>query len=241
MYGLPGQSLAEFEADLREAIASPIGHVSLFPMSYRPKTALFSRRDKEERRPLRAMYLRALELLSTAGFTQYTTEDFSRSGVRSDYQVDTWHFPAKGTLGLGAGALSGFAQHNWHNTGKLEQYIAMCEAGKPPVARGGRRTPRQVMHDEVLTATKSLRLDPRAFRARYGVSLSRVIGPLPQLLSAMGLLRRTADDAWELSGSGRYYASVLWTNFILGKLSGAAQSECVSIAEATGDGPSRAR
>ncbi len=215
MYGLPEQTLSGFADELQQAIAAPVSHISLFPMIYQPGTPIY--RHRQAHRPLRQMYYHALDELAAAGFRQYTTEDFTR-GAPCTYQLDLWRPPPKPTLGFGAGSLSTFGGYNWHNIGKLEQYIEVALSGRPPVAGGGRVSTRQLMHDHVAVATKSLRLDRAAFERRFGVSLDSVLGPLIPLARAAGLLREIDDDTLELTRFASFYASRMWSEYILGKL-----------------------
>ena len=221
MFGLPGQSLAGFADDLAKAIDTGVPHVSLFPLSHRPGTALSRRRAR--RRPLWRMYRHALDTLAAAGFRQYTTEDFTR-GAPCAYQLDLWQPPPKDCLGIGPGALSSWRGTNWHNLGDLDAYIAACSAERAPIAGGGRPSVHQQMHDHIHLAVRTLRLDRAQFEARFGVPAEHVLGPLPAITRALGLTRRDERGDLELTARGRYLASRVWSEFILAKLSEAAES-----------------
>lgn len=152
MLGLPGQTPGELLAGIEQAIASPVGHLSLFPFIPRPGTALGKR--SRHRRALTG-YRLALERLAAAGFEQYSTEDFTRSGVRSVYQLDIWRPPIKPCLGLGAGALSAVRGHYWHNVAGIAEYVAALDAGHlPVVGLQARRSRPQAVLDTLLMGTR---------------------------------------------------------------------------------------
>ncbi len=223
MFGLPGQSFAAFREDLGHALAAPVSHLSLFPMIYHRGTPLWAERVKH--RPLRRMYDYGLDALGDRGFTQYTPEDFTRSGVRCRYQVDVWQPPVKRFLGFGAGALSTFGDHHWSNLGSLQAYLTAAEHDPPPLASLGRRRRAHQIRDWFLYAAKTLRFDAEVFRAEFGVHPRRVVGPLPELARLAGLLQRAPGDSWELTRRGRFYACLLWGELILDRLAAAGRTE----------------
>ncbi len=208
MYGLPGQSARDLERDLARAVAAPVTHVSLFPLATLPGTTLGRHRPRAGRtRALWQLYALASRTLEAAGFEQYTSEDFTRSGVRCDYQMDTWRPPLRGCLGLGAGALSLAGGFLWHNGGPLEAYL---DAPRPAgVLRGVRLSALQQRAAELYGALKCLRLEPRHLEGW---------GPVPLALRAAGLARAVPDRALELTPRGRFLVSLYWTRMILGKL-----------------------
>lgn len=226
MYGQPLQTHAAFVDDLERAIALPITHVSLFPFVYRPDTIIGKRNPRGhglsglER--LRAMYETALDHLERAGFTQYTTEDFMRGETPCHYQLDVWEPPVKATLGLGAGALSGFGAWTWHDIGNIERYIQTVSADRFPIASGARMSTWERRVEHVLVALHTLAIHPSRFERDTGAPLRRTFGPLLHLAAATGLLERRDDGAWAPTRRGRFAISHAWTGFVLDQLAKAA-------------------
>lgn len=224
MFGLPGQTAPQLAADLAHAIASPITHLSLFAMIYRPGTPLWRRRVRS--RPLWRMYDFAAEHLARHGFTQYTAEDFTRSGVHCRYQDEVWRAGPKGFLGFGAGAMSMYGSSGWHNIGPVDDYIAAAREGGRPVAGGGNSSTSRQMLEHLMASARSLRIDTEPFAERFGVDLASLVGPLPRLLELAGLLRRETDAGFTVTRRGAFLVSVLWGELVL--------QQCADAARATG-------
>lgn len=215
IFGFAGQNAADLRRELQEATATGVDHLSVFPLSYQPGTAL--QRSGRRWAPLVRLYRVVLHELEAARYRAYTTEDFTR-GRPCHYQTDVWGLPPRACLGLGAGALSSMSGVNWHNVGQLDSYLTRLAAGRLPVAGGGVVSPRDQMLGHLHIAMKSLRFEPRLFAERFGVSVERAFGPLPQLARASGLARRAPDGAIVPTSVGRYLVSRLWSEHILAKL-----------------------
>lgn len=242
MFGLPGQTMTALADDIERAIELPITHVSLFPVVYRTGTAM--RRQHPEghgaggRERLWRMYDFASRRLERAGFRAYTSEDFTRSGTECHYQVDMWEPPVKGTLGLGAGSLSGFSGFAWHNVGPPDDYVAAVRTGRLPIARGLRMSRRQRMVEHLLVGLHSLGVHPARFAQELGVPLWSLVGPAPHWLRAVGLLDRRPGGTWVPTRRGRFAIAHAWTGFVLAQLAHAAADLGASPNRAS---PGRAR
>lgn len=212
MLGLPGQTLAELDRDVDQLIASQATHAAIFALVYRPESPLWDRRG--QKKSAFELYDRAASRLERAGFRQYSAEDFTRSGRTCRYQDEVWKPGGKGFLGFGAGAMSMYGSASWFNVGPTADYVAATRAG-PPTAGGSQASTLKQMLEHLMVSARSLRIDPRTFQRRFGVPLSRVVGPLPTLLSAAGLLRSEPGGAYGLTRRGAYVTTALWGELIL--------------------------
>ena len=103
MYGLPGQSAAMARADLEQATASGVPHVSAYQLTIEPNTVFFSKPPPLPEHDLCAdMQLAAEGLLRAAGYESYETSAFAKPGRRSRHNLNYWQFGDY--LGIGAGA-----------------------------------------------------------------------------------------------------------------------------------------
>ena len=103
MYGLPGQTPARARADLGEALATGVPHVSAYQLTIEPNTVFFRRPPALPAHDACAdMQLAAEALLGAAGFEHYETSAFARPGRRSRHNLNYWRFGDY--LGIGAGA-----------------------------------------------------------------------------------------------------------------------------------------
>jgi oxygen-independent coproporphyrinogen-3 oxidase len=103
MYGLPGQTAALARADLEQAIACGVPHVSAYQLTIEPNTVFYRRPPPLPEHDLAAdMQLAAEEMLAAAGYEHYETSAFARPGRRCRHNLNYWEFGDY--LGTGAGA-----------------------------------------------------------------------------------------------------------------------------------------
>ena len=103
MYGLPGQSLAMARADLAQALASGVPHISAYQLTIEPNTAFYRRPPPLPEHDVAAdMQLAVEEALAGAGYVHYETSAFARAGRRCRHNLNYWEFGDY--LGIGAGA-----------------------------------------------------------------------------------------------------------------------------------------
>ncbi len=104
MYALPGQTLADLDADLDQALALRAPHLSLYHLTLEPNT-VFARRppaDLPDDDTAYEMLDRVTERTGAAGFERYEVSAYARTGHRCRHNVNYWSFGDY--LGLGAGA-----------------------------------------------------------------------------------------------------------------------------------------
>ena len=111
MYALPGQSLDDALADLRQAIALGPAHLSCYHLTLEPNTPFHrtppSLPDDDEA----AAMQEAIEHLAAGhGYDHYETSAFARKGRRCRHNLNYWQFGDY--LGIGAGAHSKLSYHD---------------------------------------------------------------------------------------------------------------------------------
>lgn len=106
MYALPGQTLAEFEADLAQALALEPPHLSIYHLTLEPNT-LFAKFPPKAL-PDDDTAFDMLDLITArtaaAGMERYEVSAFARPGHRCEHNLNYWQFGDY--LGIGAGAHS---------------------------------------------------------------------------------------------------------------------------------------
>jgi len=110
IFGVPGQTLADFDADLDRIAACPPNHVSLHGLTIEPGTpfhrAGYGKKSSETEDAdddlWRQMYDRATERLSDVGILVYEVSNFAAASHRSRHNEHYWR--ARGWAGLGASA-----------------------------------------------------------------------------------------------------------------------------------------
>lgn len=121
--GLPGQ---DFEADLREASALGVGHISAYTLQIEPGTPFaLANLPTDEEQEARA-FERAEEILGEAGFVRYEVSNFAKPGQDSQHNQVYWQLGFWGALGPGA------ATHLPAQPGKA---LYAIRATNPPLPR----------------------------------------------------------------------------------------------------------
>ncbi|MDB5732877.1 MAG: YggW family oxidoreductase [Variovorax sp.] len=105
MYALPGQTLAQLEQDVSQALALAPPHLSIYHLTIEPNTyfAKFPPAIPEEDDAY-AMLDRITERTVAAGLERYEVSAYARRGHRCAHNLNYWQFGDY--LGIGAGAHS---------------------------------------------------------------------------------------------------------------------------------------
>nr|WP_297357764.1 radical SAM family heme chaperone HemW [uncultured Caldimonas sp.] len=103
MYALPGQSLAQCEADLRQALAFSPPHLSVYHLTLEPNTyfAKFPPVVPDDDTASDMLDL-ITETTAAAGLERYEVSAYARAGHACEHNLNYWRFGDY--LGIGAGA-----------------------------------------------------------------------------------------------------------------------------------------
>ncbi|APC07702.1 radical SAM family heme chaperone HemW [Neomoorella thermoacetica] len=189
IFGLPGQTLEDWQATLREALALQPEHLAAYSLQVEEDTpwgrlAAAGNLNLPGEELELAMYQEAREKLAAAGYQQYEISNFARPGHRCRHNVTYWlNHPY---LGLGAAAASSWRGERWQNYKNLEQYGAALSAGQLPRAEIEVTTPRQQMAETMFMGLRLLAgVNLQAFRQRFGKDAREVYaGEMERLLRA---------------------------------------------------------
>ena len=181
IYGIPGQSAADLERDLAEAIALEPEHLSCYELEAKPGTRFTHAHGDELVRQADAMedyFERVVESLTAAGYRWYETANFCRvdgeRDLRSQHNLGYWL--GHDYLGIGVGAVSTIDGARWRNAPSLPRYLAALGRGERPLRELEPLDPDVQARERVLLG---LRLDQplAARRARRRARLSRARTP----------------------------------------------------------------
>lgn len=131
IFAVPGQSLEDWSADLREAVQCGPDHISTYCLTFEEDTGLFVRLSEgkvsidPERE--RRFYEATWEQLAAAGFVQYEISNHARAGHECAHNLNTWRMHE--WAGFGPSAAS--QQNGWRgaNPADLEAWIGLVAAG----------------------------------------------------------------------------------------------------------------
>jgi oxygen-independent coproporphyrinogen-3 oxidase len=103
MFALPGQTAAEWDADIDEALALEPDHISTYCLTFEEDTALWVKlsqgRVRLDPENEARMYERTWDRLGEAGYAQYEVSNFARPGHACLHNVNTWRMASGPGLG----------------------------------------------------------------------------------------------------------------------------------------------
>ena len=180
MYGLPDQTMAMAQSDIRAALACGVPHVSAYQLTIEPNTAFYSRPPAlPEHDACADMQLAVEEMLGGAGYEHYETSAFARPGHRCKHNLNYWEFGDY--LGIGAGA---------HGKVSFPDRVTRHERVKQPrdymsaattIAREGNVPPQELPFEFMLNALRLIDGFPLAlFQERTGLPISVVQAQLDE-------------------------------------------------------------
>jgi oxygen-independent coproporphyrinogen-3 oxidase len=138
VYGIPGQSASDLEADLDDALALGTEHLSCYELEAKPGTRFTHAWGAELVRQADAMedyFERVVTRLTGAGYRWYETANFCRvdsdgRDFRARHNLAYWL--GCDYLGLGIGAVSTIENRRWRNAPRLGRYLQALAAGRLP-------------------------------------------------------------------------------------------------------------
>lgn len=134
MYGLPGETIEQWENDLQQAIALNVEHISAYHLTYEEGTPLYRRLQagevSEVSEELSLTFFNMLiDALTKAGYQHYEISNFCKPGMHSRHNSSYW----KGIPYLGCGAAAHSfdgASRQW-NIADIKAYIQGIEKDEP--------------------------------------------------------------------------------------------------------------
>jgi putative oxygen-independent coproporphyrinogen III oxidase len=199
MYALPGQSLADLNADLDQALALQPPHLSLYHLTMEPNTVFATRPPAGL--PDEDTAFDMLDVLAArsakAGLERYEVSAYARPGHRCWHNLNYWQFGDY--LGIGAGAHGKLSfpdrivrQVRWRDPATYMDKALQGQAcsNETPVSLTER--PFEFMMN-ALRLKDGFELE--RFAERTGLTLASIQQPLAEA-EARGLLQRDLHRAW---------------------------------------------
>ncbi|HWP57204.1 MAG TPA: radical SAM family heme chaperone HemW [Candidatus Acidoferrales bacterium] len=224
IYALPSQSVAELEADIREALSFAPEHLSAYSLTFEEGTPFGRDYRKGKIDPLPeetevAMAIRVEEIALAHGLERYEISNYARPGFHSRHNENYWR--CGDYLGIGAGAHSykradggsGVWGYRWQNEKKPARYMqriqetgtAVCASEELDRAAAagesmflGLRMTRGICRDE--------------FARRFGASPETLYPVIAQLIDE-GLMEKSGSRL-RLSARGLLVADSIFVHFV---------------------------
>ncbi|KYD12325.1 putative coproporphyrinogen III oxidase [Parageobacillus caldoxylosilyticus] len=219
MYGLPNQTLQQFQEDLEIAFSLDIQHISAYSLIIEPKT-IFYNLWRKGTLPLPSeeeeaeMYEEAMRQMELHGYQQYEISNYARPGFQSRHNLTYWN--NEEYYGIGAGAHSYVDGVRRVNIGPIKQYIAKVQETGLPYREVHRVTWMEQMEEEMfLGLRKTEGVSKRRFSEKFGRDMHDVFGAAIRAERQKGLLEET-DTHVRLTRRGRLLGNEVFQAFLTG-------------------------
>jgi oxygen-independent coproporphyrinogen-3 oxidase len=197
IYGIPGQSAADLDADLADALALEPEHLSCYELEAKPGTRFTHTHGEELARQVEAMegYVeRVVDSLTRAGYRWYETANFCRIDggreLRARHNLAIWR--GADYLGVGVGAVSTLGEERRRNLPSVGRYVSALAAGEAP--------PREVeLVDAATRAVERLMLGLRLDEP-FAID-DAVLGGIVDGDALERLVRRGLVERWHRGGA----------------------------------------
>ena len=192
MYALPGQSLAQSQADCTEAIAFGTRHLSFYQLTIEPNTLFHRHPPRLPDDDLAAEMQSSIEAaVSAAGYVHYETSAYAKPGQECRHNLNYWRFGDY--LGIGAGAHSklSFSDRVTRSARykQPKEYLQRVSEGTP-LQESGNVGREDLAFEFMLNALRLAGGFPVAlFAERTGMPITAAEKPLAQA-EARGLIQR---------------------------------------------------
>ena len=135
IYGVPGQTLAQWEDSVRQTAELQPEHISAYCLTYEEDTEFFERMARgefrEDAESDAGFFERGVEMLSAAGYAQYEISNYARPGRECRHNLAYWQ--GADYLGLGPSAWSTIGERRWQNVPDTAAYVRAVQAGVRPI------------------------------------------------------------------------------------------------------------
>lgn len=213
MYGFPGETIADCEADIAKALSLQVEHISTYCLMIEEDTQLQQMlqqgniRETEEELE-RQMYETIINRLEDGGYEQYELSNFARPGFHSRHNSSYWD----GTpyIGIGAAAHSYDIESRSWNIADIKQYIQGM-ANSQRIYEEERLDSDTRYNDAITVALRTSRgLDLQALSPKHRTYCLENA----QRYLDDGLLERTQDNRLRLTRRGLFVSDMIMSNLI---------------------------
>jgi oxygen-independent coproporphyrinogen-3 oxidase len=134
IYAIPGQTIDDWQSDLRTSLQLGVDHMSCYNLTYEEGTAMTARLRHGQVKPLSddveaAMFECTNELLDAAGLQRYEVSNYAKPGQECRHNLGYWR--CEPYLAAGPSASGHLGGWRWRNVPHLGRYLA--SSGLAPV------------------------------------------------------------------------------------------------------------
>lgn len=217
MYGLPHQTLAEWEETLKKTISLEPTHISLYQLKIEEGTFFAQeleqgRIEEFDNELASQMYLLAIKILENHGYQHYEISNFAKFGYECFHNKVYW---INGEyLGLGVAAASHINNRRFTNLSNLQNYYQKLSNAQFPIDHQ-EEIPLDWQMAETMFLGLRLRqgVNNEVFKERYKLELNDIYGEIISKFKKLGLLAESRDHVY-LTTQGLLQANEVMAEFL---------------------------
>ena len=207
MFGVPGQTLAEWKKTLEKTVGLGPDHISAYCLTYEEDTEFFLRQARGELQSNSEVdaefFETAIELLEQAGYCQYEISNYARPGFESIHNRAYW--AGEDYLGIGPSAVSTVDARRWQNVSDYRVYADCLFAGQSPAGPDEILTPEMKRGERIALSLRTDRGVPVDWLTRWSDDVREFV--------ELGLMRESGG-AYRLTRSGKLLADSVAEAFV---------------------------
>ncbi len=207
MFGLPGQSLAQWEETLTRTVSLGPDHVSAYCLTYEEDTEFFLRHARGEYRQDESsdasFFEAAQRILEAAGYGQYEISNYARPGHESVHNRGYW--AGHDYVGIGPSAFSTVGLERWQNVCDYRAYADRVLGGASPIATKEALTPEMKRAEQTALLLRTRFGVPAEWLAAWPAETAEFVG--------LGMMERRGDT-FVLTPKGRLLADSVAAAFV---------------------------
>lgn len=217
MYGIPRQTVEDWEKTLHHVLALQPEHISLYQLNIEEGTPLYQRWQKGgfelfDDEVAAEMYRMAQAITAQEGYEQYEISNYAKKGFASEHNQVYWR--TENYLAFGLGACSFVRPRRWNNLTHLKDYQETVAKGQMPQGEEENLTQAEQMSECVFMALRMNQgLKEADFRERFALSLEEAFPEACRKCQEEGWLEKEAGY-WRLTEAGRVLGNLVFLEFI---------------------------
>lgn len=218
MFGLPNQSLNEWEETLREIISLEPAHISAYSLIIEEGTAFYNLYENDKLKlpteeEERKMYHLAKKILEENGFNQYEISNYAKEGKECRHNLAYWNMD--NWIGVGSAAASYINGKRIKNISSVEEYINSIKDKGEAVEEIINNSKNDNMEEFMFMGLRKINgIDENEFKNRFSMNINDVYGEILNKYIGEGLLIRESGRIF-LSEKGIEISNVIMADFLL--------------------------
>jgi oxygen-independent coproporphyrinogen-3 oxidase len=222
IYGLPGQTVDDWNTSLQEALDFYPEHLSLYALTLEPEEPLFKKIETGKLPQISAdtaanQYELAEELLKKNGYCHYEISNWARVGRECRHNLVYWQQGEY--LGVGVAAHSYIEKRRSANTGDLDKYInSLLRNTLPPQDVAEIIDPELEISEAIILGLRLCDgININDFENRFGIDIIKQYGRQIEELLNFGLIEKKQDSV-RLTPRGRLLGNEVFWRFLPDKV-----------------------